>query len=808
MRNKRKKGFTLIELLAIIVILAIIAVITVPIILNIIDNSKKGAIVNSANGYLKSLEIFIAEKKLDNINNSQNGTYYIKNGKIKQQIASNTIEYEIPISGEKPTSGILTYTNNKIEGNIIFDNYIVSIEDSTPKEAVKINKTSDSFCEENNITNIKGCLILNESKEDYDESINIIKEKTNEITNSDGSIKQYNSNSESGLFIAEDDYTENSDFSYFYRGNVNNNYVFFANYYWRIIRINGDGSIRLLYNGKVKDEQYVNMRIGKAKFNVETNNPAYVGYMYGNVLNQTNEQTTSNIVDSNIKTQLDQWYKTYIYDSGYNKYVSDSGFCNDRSFYQGTGYQTSTSTLYNPRKRLNEKKPSYKCEKRKNDLFTVSSDYGNQALTYPIGLITSDELLYAGNIYDSNNNTSGDLNLWTYADSYYWTMSPNAYMLDQNASFEYSLSNVSAISNSRDVSNYEFGIRPVINIKSNAKIYKGNGTKENPYIIDTSEVDSTSTGVSEVLKTGMTYFINQDNLVYESFTTPFDSNTINGIDCSSFVQLSLSGIKYENSKYNNTKNEITAKSYFNFPDVKDTYINERQGSYVRGTNKRYYSYELAKYAIDNGYSYNVADDYSNVQAGDVLFYAFRDNSTNYLGIDHVVLAMDSKDGNRIKIFHVANNIGTENKLALFSAYSKEIKPVLGAHFPLENNSNEKTNIIYYDDTERNSNSGLIYGFTANNLFNFESGTPYTIIAKIDYNEEDNNIYVGIRGRNKTTNIYETLDSYNGYDIPSSGVYKFTFIPNDIDVLQFYILGSNESDKTATMKWFKVYEGIL
>ena len=49
--KKKTKGFTLIELLAIIVILAIIAVITVPIILNVIDNSKKGAAKDSAYGY-------------------------------------------------------------------------------------------------------------------------------------------------------------------------------------------------------------------------------------------------------------------------------------------------------------------------------------------------------------------------------------------------------------------------------------------------------------------------------------------------------------------------------------------------------------------------------------------------------------------------------------------------------------------------------------------------------------------------------------------------------------------------------------
>ena len=73
--------------------------------------------------------------------------------------------------------------------------------------------------------------------------------------------------------------------SYYYRGNVKNNNVYFAGYFWQIIRINGDNSIRLLYNGNVK-----NTLIGCSRFNNNYNHPIYVGYMYGNINSTTYDE--------------------------------------------------------------------------------------------------------------------------------------------------------------------------------------------------------------------------------------------------------------------------------------------------------------------------------------------------------------------------------------------------------------------------------------------------------------------------------------------------------------------------------------
>ncbi len=119
MKNKKKKGFTLIELLAIIVILAIIAVITVPIILNIIENSKKGAATDSAYGYKDAVNKWYVQKLSEDYNFMLSDQYIISNGKVNG--------IEIPASGDKPSSGYLNYSNNTLTGGcLVFGDYAVT----------------------------------------------------------------------------------------------------------------------------------------------------------------------------------------------------------------------------------------------------------------------------------------------------------------------------------------------------------------------------------------------------------------------------------------------------------------------------------------------------------------------------------------------------------------------------------------------------------------------------------------------------------------------------------------------------------
>ena len=293
--------------------------------------------------------------------------------------------------------------------------------------------------------------------------------------------------SDKGLYPMADDHGT----SYYYRGSVNNNYVKFAGYYWRIIRINGDGSIRLLYAGTIPDAtgDHLSMRLtdsnlgytnqSNASFNVLRNDPGYVGYMYGSILGSSYAETNANEVDSNIKKYLDSWYKQNIVDKGYADYVADSGFCNDRSLSNrdnnGDGVSTSGYTTYYAGNA--KQSPILICPNESNDLFTTtSSDKGNKALDYPIGLITVDELMLSGYA-----NTYLNKLAYTYSSSNYWTMSPSTFNISYKAVYAF-FAHSSGLFASAQIDG-RFGVRGVINLKGDTQISGGIGTANDPYII-------------------------------------------------------------------------------------------------------------------------------------------------------------------------------------------------------------------------------------------------------------------------------------------------------------------------------------
>ena len=157
--------------------------------------------------------------------------------------------------------------------------------------------------------------------------------------------------SDKGLYQGTDDYGT----TYYYRGNIKNNIVQFAGFYWQIVRINGDGSIRLIYDGTEKNATGVKQSINNRtyQFNSLYNDPTYVGYMYGDKDGTTFAEVHNNTNNSTIKTAVDNWYKTNIVDKGYSSYVSNAvGFCGDRSFYTnnggsgGDGVQTDKDTRF------------------------------------------------------------------------------------------------------------------------------------------------------------------------------------------------------------------------------------------------------------------------------------------------------------------------------------------------------------------------------------------------------------------------------------------------------------------------------
>ena len=283
--------------------------------------------------------------------------------------------------------------------------------------------------------------------------------------------------SDKGLYQGTDDYGT----TYYYRGNVKNNIVSFANIYWQIVRINGDGSIRLMYDGTVKNATGGNQTIGNSNFNTLYNDPAYVGYMYGNPDGTTFDEVHTNITSSTIKTTVDNWYKTNVVDKGYSGYVSNAvGFCGDRTISSGgDGLQTDKQTNFGAYGRYTNNTVQFTCPNKERDLYTTTnSSIGNKVLIYPVGLITYDELVYAGMDTRHINKLS-----WVYSSQHYWTMTPSFFYAVDGAARGW-FQGCDGYLSTWGV--YDaLGTRPVINLKSDTLITGGIGTSSDPFVVDT-----------------------------------------------------------------------------------------------------------------------------------------------------------------------------------------------------------------------------------------------------------------------------------------------------------------------------------
>ena len=287
---------------------------------------------------------------------------------------------------------------------------------------------------------------------------------------------------EKGVFETTDD----DGPTYYYRGSVDNNYVSFAGYYWRIIRINGDGTIRMIYDGTVahpNGESSTDRQVGTSQFNSTYTDNMYVGYMYTS--GESHGLGTSSI----IKTANDNFYTTNLV--SYASYIdTNAGFCGDRSTLNlQSGVGTETVTTYNKGYlRVSTSTPSLLCENT-SDLYTVSSsNKGNKALTYPIGLITADEVMLSGSsggIFDGSYNyqkTTPSSYLRT--GNTFWTMTPaGGYYPFGDAGWYANVFGVNASGGIDDYGPYNaLGLRPVLNLKADVTV-TGDGTMSNPYYL-------------------------------------------------------------------------------------------------------------------------------------------------------------------------------------------------------------------------------------------------------------------------------------------------------------------------------------
>ena len=332
---------------------------------------------------------------------------------------------------------------------------------------------------------------------------------------------EISSSTEAVLASTEDDYGT----SYYFRGAVENNYVEYANMCWRIVRSTGDGSIKMVLsnnNGLTElkntpksntpcnatgDElahANINDNDTCSEFNRTRDDNAFIGLMYGDVDASSYMDTHANTNPSTILTYLNNWYtKVLSKQNGFNeKKLADTIWCNDKkvitkSLYNPWNYKTASNlgynmetTYYNTTVRLVEKNgeaggtgPSLICENDsaggKLSKFTVSdTTYGNGALSgyAKVGLLTADEIAFAGGAYEIANNTyylnKNSLNFW-------WLLSPADYSGTYSEIWGVNDEGGLTLITSEECR----AIRPVLSLVSNISFSSGTGTATDPYII-------------------------------------------------------------------------------------------------------------------------------------------------------------------------------------------------------------------------------------------------------------------------------------------------------------------------------------
>ena len=246
-----------------------------------------------------------------------------------------------------------------------------------------------------------------------------------------------NTNDASGLYVSTA--TNTGEATYYFRGNVENNYVSFAGFTWRIVRINEDGTVRMIMQDGINDN-------ATYKFNSNYNNYAYMYYS-----------------NSEAKTTLENWYQTNIGSKTdlVKNVASGAYYCEQAKakYYNSWTSGSATMTTYN------KYTPDFKC---------ASDGNGKGVVSASIGLLTYDEIVYAGGYYNQNNN-----NYLNNPAIYWWTMSPAGFSGSNSFVWGvYATGNIYY----NDVHN-SGAVRPVLNLTTNTKISSGNGTKENPYVI-------------------------------------------------------------------------------------------------------------------------------------------------------------------------------------------------------------------------------------------------------------------------------------------------------------------------------------
>ena len=317
----------------------------------------------------------------------------------------------------------------KIQYNLIGDNdlhisdvlnkYNTIISSYIPIEAGGIHNYKLSFESKKNVQYGLDIIIKLDSLETDNFAEMIL--KNNEIKNKSLTVPGVEiATADEGLIQDTDDYGT----TYYFRGDVNNNNVKLGDRNFKIVRINGDGSVRLVLDGTAEESQIYNQNI--------------TDYSFGS---------------SNTKNYLESWIKNNL--SEYDKYLATHKFCNDTNL---------DNDIFTASTRIeNNHIPSYVC-------------LGNK-ISSKVGLLTADEVLYAGGAISQENTNYYLYNSDIKNDSFLITSAK----LSGEKYYPYSLTKNGSISSNLLGSNPNM-LRPVINIIKTSTV-SGDGTIENPYIL-------------------------------------------------------------------------------------------------------------------------------------------------------------------------------------------------------------------------------------------------------------------------------------------------------------------------------------
>lgn len=229
-----------------------------------------------------------------------------------------------------------------------------------------------------------------------------------------------------GLILDVDD----NGNTFYFRGNVNNNYVKFADEIWRIVRINGNGTIKIVLDSSIGNSTIYNTDLSKDRL-----------------------ETLKKYSETKVAESLVNWYESSLKD--YDNYIAQSKYCIDTNM-EGENlsnyFRINVSNI-----------PTFNCLGTKNNS--------------KIGLLTVDEIIYAGATINEPNQ-----HYYLYnerVENSWWTLSPAKDSVE--GLYYYEVSNDGKI-NSTSTGESSKNIRPVINLKKDVEM-SGDGTKENPYIL-------------------------------------------------------------------------------------------------------------------------------------------------------------------------------------------------------------------------------------------------------------------------------------------------------------------------------------